>query len=480
MACATPRAVGRALPKKVSPLHASLYTACRDLLASPPAPNARALTPSPCTRLGRFLEIGYGGPGDAILAVGLFARACAIGDDDACAELGTASLRGFGAPFDPACGAAVLEASCARGGGTACGRLGAHELAGDVIPYDREGARVHLERGCEARSSLACSSLSKLVREADPKRADELEARAVELAERDCADGDGGACLDLVWLYRIDSGSGRFSEELHAKVKDAEKAEAFASKACRAHARFGCVGHRDVAKDEEASCEGGDFERCIDLAFERVNASGRGGDFAKADVDAVERACVGGSSRGCWALGPRAKLTVLDEACDAGVLEACRPQSHYELPIPRTTSLRKRGCDLGSAIDCRELGEAERDAGRFADALAHFERVCPSIRRDREYRDVDAKGCVEAARRYRDGKDAPRDADRAVELFTNACFAEGRLNPRGYGCVELAAMFDTGDGVPKDPDRALDLLAGACSADRTACPAFTARVGEKP
>ncbi len=478
IACATPRASGRSLPKGASPLHRALHARCQEALEASSHAGAQADGVSSCTKLASLLFRGHGGPDDAVAAVALDARACALGDLDACGALGGASLTGFGAVFDPACGEAVLTFACDRGGGRACALLGHAELLGDPLPYDPERARATFERGCDGGAYEACLALADRTRPKDPARALALEQRAVKVADEACRRGEGDACVDLVWLYDKEMSGGPFSDAFRASVADAEEAEKYGVLACRSTSRAGCVGRRDVAKNEEAACKEGDFERCIDLSFEHSNASGRGGELDDSDRRALAAACVGGSSRGCWALGDHASLAKLDEACSAGVLGACRPQSRLGEPITRTDSLRKKGCEQGSGIDCRELGEVAIHAGRVSEGVALLTRACPSIRWSREGREIDAIACAEAGHRYRTGDGVDRDPARAEELLLTGCFAEGRLNPRGEGCTELAQMFLTGDGVARDPERARDLLAGACEATRKGCDSFEAVRGE--
>ena len=483
IACATPRVPGRRLPKGASARVRGLYDACRAALEREPSeaspnPSGEKGDPSAptglraCTALGRILNRGFGAPENATLGANLEARACGLGELDACAELATATLSGHGAPFDPACGDAVLRWACDQGGALGCTRLGRLAQRGELVAFDPDGAKRLFARACDRGAYAGCLSLANSIQSGEAAKALELEGRAASLAEASCHGGDGQACTDLVWLHGPNRDGQPFSPAYAAAHRDPTKVAELSKMACRFHLG-GCSGNASVV---EEACKAGDFERCIDLAFEHANAGAMGGAFGPSDQKALERACLGGSSRGCWALGDRHSESLFDDACEGGELTACRsdPRSHVLFPSP--PDKQKKGCDQGSAIDCRELGERAIKRSQVPEAIALFERACPSFRSRADYRDVDARACAEAGRRYRKGEGVARDPERAVELLLTGCFAQGRLNERGEGCAELAEMFDTGDGVVRDRERATDLLAGLCYAQRKGCDELALRL----
>ncbi len=294
--CATPRVPGRRLPKGASPRVRDLYEACTRAIETRAKEPARKpfqeqddsieaswlTVDSPphglraCTALATILDRGFGAPENAILAANLDARACGLGDLEACAGLAAATLSGHGNAFDPECGGAVLVWACDEGGALACERLGVLALRGELVPFDPKGAEQLFARACEHGAHRGCLSLADIVESADAPRALELEDRAATLAAASCRGGDGGACADLAWLHNSHGDGKPFSKAYAASHRDPSKLAGLRRMVCFLDSRSGCSD--DVPVLEEA-CKGGNFERCIDLAFEHVHAGGMGDGF---------------------------------------------------------------------------------------------------------------------------------------------------------------------------------------------------------
>jgi TPR repeat protein len=493
LACAEPTRAGRPLPAQASPKIQKLSAACEG--------GERGA----CVILGAHLERGHGAPTDSLAAANLFWKACKGGDLDGCARLAALSFAGIGAPFHPVCGERVLEASCGKGGALACAELGRRRAQGVLVPFDREGGMALLTKACDLGSTAGCKALIEA-----GGASEAVYARYEKAAEAECDRGLGEACRVLVEAhhptpYRPESPPfGRAWREGKDRVSWA-RAHELAKKACLSplDLNFGCT-RLEPAKENEillAACDAGDFERCIDLGFKgsqgesaaAPSASARPAGSGPRQPTAADRfriACLGGVSRGCWAMASKSKAS--DEArkiaCSEGELEACHPTfvERSERFVDRAWSNEARAfaCEHGSAMDCRAIAEeliSSKRAGAEAEILKLLEKACPAFPTRRDVRDLDARACELLGRRYRLGEGgARRDPVRAARLFRAACFAEGRYNQRGLGCAELADMFDKGEGIPRDPDRATDLLAGLCFADRSACAAYKARakVGE--
>jgi TPR repeat protein len=83
----------------------------------------------------------------------------------------------------------------------------------------------------------------------------------------------------------------------------------------------------------------------------------------------------------------------------------------------------QRGCDLGDAKGCVELG------------VVYYEGVSGEI-----------------------GVTIAKDIDKAKEIFEQTCDQK-----RGLGCYKLGMMYDIGEGFDADPKKALELYRSGCS-----------------
>jgi TPR repeat protein len=491
LACAAPKRAGRPLPAQVSPKIQKLSAACEGGKLDA------------CVILGALLDRGHGAPEDSLAAANVFWKACKGGALDGCARLSRLSFAGIGAPLHPACGERVLEASCSKGGALACADLGRRRAQGALVAFDREGGMALLTKACDLGSTEGCEALIEA-----GGASEAVYARYAKAAEAECDRGLGDACRVLAEAhhptpYRPESPPfGRAWREGKDRVSW-DRAHEYAKKACLSplDMNLGCA-RVEPAKENEillAACDAGDFDRCIDLGFKAGQGEQSAGSSSGSPAgsgprqptagDRFRKACLGGVSRGCWAMASTSKANEARKvACSEGELEACHPtyieRSDRSADRAWPPEARAFACEHGSAMDCRAIAEellASKRAGAEAEALKLLEKACPEFPTRRDIRDLDARACELLGRRYRSGEGGVRrDPVRAARLLRAACFAEGRYNQRGLGCADLADMFDKGDGIPRDPDRATDLLAGLCYADRGACAAYRARakVGE--
>jgi len=453
-----------------------------------------------CVTVGSILYGGRGGPSNARLAAQLWSRACDGAKLAGCAPLAEASFEGLGTKLDPACGGRVLAWACDRGDADSCEHLGARTLAGDRVAQDDARAEMLLARGCELGSWVAC------LRSAGAPRTDEdaggpaelaLEERAAKLAAAACDRGQSLACQALADATVPGSrpyparrwrppGIGVAWRANNANLLASRQ---WAEKACLAFDGAWSLGCSGVDPTQERAllrkaCDAGNYERCIDWYFDVINSRGSGAHADSGEeLAALTRACLGGVTRGCWALPSRLPqyAHVIDQACDDGEVEACHPMRLMmgglgDAPAPWSSAQRARACSHGSAVDCEELAAAAEKAGDVAGAVGFLEKACPPFPSREDRRDIDAKACVRLAARQRTGDGVPRDAAAAAVRFRLGCFAEGRFNARGQGCRELAAMYDAGEGVAKDPVRATSLLAGLCNAQSDQCAAYGDRL----
>jgi len=123
----------------------------------------------------------------------------------------------------------------------------------------------------------------------------------------------------------------------------------------------------------------------------------------------------------------------------------------------RALPMLEKGCQLGSAAACSNLGGAllRGDGGEpdLARAQQFLERSC-ELGSD--------SGCTDAGVNYHRGDSVPRDERRALELFELGC-------ERGdeQGCLNAGIMLYKGAGVPQDQTGAVPFFEKACERDVT-------------
>jgi len=120
----------------------------------------------------------------------------------------------------------------------------------------------------------------------------------------------------------------------------------------------------------------------------------------------------------------------------------------------------QRGCDLGHALACSNLGDEYEYGNGVARDLAHaaalYERAC---------RAGQVLGCANLGHLVQHGEGLPRDLARARGLYRDACTG-GDV----YGCLHLALMAAEDAGAPREPRQSVDHWQRACDRrDARAC-----------
>lgn len=297
----------------------------------------------------------------AVLANGTLAlaRACRLGNLDACAEEAEAVARG-NTPFDDNREAAnaLRRSACEKGSVSACRALGS-ALASSQDPATREEGLGLLERTCRAGDGRACGRILSELRGKTPPRT----ALALEMAESGCRAKIPYLCEELAKLL-FDQGSGP-PESRAAALAAYDRACALSSASCSTS-----VAIRSRPKLVE-SCSAGAQADCIALG--RLYASEGSVLYSQAEaVTLLGGACESGQTEACddaaFALRPETPeqqaqaMHWLDLGCAGGEAEDCHRISDLLLDgegvaedRPRAYSALARACDLGRAYSCDRL-----------------------------------------------------------------------------------------------------------------------------
>lgn len=281
----------------------------------------RAGLGSACLAAGREAERASGAR-DVATPLAYFQRGCQAGSREACTFLGFAYLARGGAGAHAA--AQAFSAACTRHDVSGCRALAALFETGHGVERDvRKAAEVYAQ-ACDRNDAFSCFRLGDAYRHG---RGVPLDARrAAALAVKACDGGEPRGCT----LY---------AAEL-AAAKDVRQALTFYQRACEANEAVACA-------ELGARYEAGD---------------GVARDLRRATNSYFTRACAGG-------LGP---------ACTrAGALFERAPGL---IDLPRAAGLYERGCALGHAEACFNLGVMYAEGrGRdkdLAKALSLYQHAC--------------------------------------------------------------------------------------------------------
>jgi TPR repeat protein len=207
---------------------------------------------------------------------------------------------------------------------------------------------------------------------------------------------------------------------------------------------------RDVARGMAAltnACDGGVALACI-VAVRWLNQPLNARDLPDASElrtrFGVEHACLTGEPGSCFQVG----------------LLLYFGREGYPRDRARAALAYERGCDLGAARACNNLGDAlaygegvERDVIRSA---ALFDKAC---------RLGEAMGCANSGFMFERGEGVTRDRARARDLYREAC-----VSGDVYGCLHAEMLAAQDAGAPRDPQRALSYWRRACErANAQAC-----------
>jgi TPR repeat protein len=248
----------------------------------------------------------------------------------------------------------------------------------------------------------------------------------------------------------------------------------------------------DAEDDREVSCVArmltdacglGDVRACGYAG--RMWLEGRG-VTADADrgLEMVVEACDGGVALECMAglrwLSESGHASAVKDAaairerlddqhsCLTGSSDACMQlgvsfywgNAPFPKDLPRAAIAYQRGCDLGHALSCSNLGDAYEYGNGVPRDLAHA-----AVLYDRACRAGQVLGCANLGHLAENGEGVPRDTARAKALYRDACTG-GEV----YACLHLALMAAENAGAPRDPARSVEHWQRACDRrDARAC-----------
>ena len=205
--------------------------------------------PLACTRRGLQLW-GQGISSSLPFVVALFARACDLGDAEACHYGGRMVLDGKGVPRDVAAGEAMLAKACDADRAQACLILAAHFTSSDAAPKQQ---RYQWTAICLRGNGDACAVLGIDFHKGEAGIGHD-DARSAHYFDLGCRQGQASACS---WLGRAYASGNGVSKDL------ARAAELF-DVACRRADNAGCAA---LGASVEYGDAGGapDMTRAADL-----------------------------------------------------------------------------------------------------------------------------------------------------------------------------------------------------------------------
>lgn len=140
------------------------------------------------------------------------------------------------------------------------------------------------------------------------------------------------------------------------------------------------------------------------------------------------------------------------EACNAVGASYARAPEASEEDLGTAARLFQRGCELGSAAACNNLGLAHESGSGvpqdYEQAMLAFERACSG---------GFAEGCSNQGTLHEHGRGVPINLGDALRAYNQACRRGSAL-----GCSNLGVLYAEGKGVPVDEAQATRLFAEAC------------------
>lgn len=278
------------------------------------------------------------------------AARCRAGDASAC--------RTFAGTLDDgeaACRTKLRRLACDRQELAACTDLAASGATDD--------AAALAERACEGRYARGCWVWGLVT---------EDEAKAVEHYDRACELGDAEGCVAAAARYNGGEGVDR--------------------------------NPQTGAERLERACELGHLDACVDLGLARMFGRGVPRDVARAR-QLFEQVCgldgEGDGGRSCAtlaALSPQLATSaqgappvepLLERSCEKGYLDGCQTVAHTHYSAGRfDEAVAAANKAIGARPDTWQLRYARGlslfNLGRFAEAIADFERLCP-MKKDLPY-----------------------------------------------------------------------------------------------
>ncbi|MFT4623237.1 MAG: TPR repeat protein [Myxococcota bacterium] len=420
-------------------------------------------------------------------------RACAYDSASGCRVqsevlLGKAA-RGLDQPGDVITAERALAKACRIGDGQACFALG---------QADPHHGLPHVERACRLGHEPACNGLLAVFLLSDPPRVKDV----LDWAEPRCAEGDPTQCLYAAtgwwrlgpvhfetavgfWNAACDLGDdlgcalrGRTAEfGIHRPHDPAAALEVYRTACTDLEGGYTCteLGHTHMRESVEdrsdavrwyrEGCERGDAAGCMAL-IELRRAQGHAETSL---VHLLEGACFhdNGYAEQCVALDAALLASgetnaysrgnaALVRACNMGMLSTCpkhKRVARWPWPVPSGPALdaERNRCHLRDDRNCLlEFTKAllgDTPEGWLLEQYAHL--VMPACL-------IDPSLCrYEAARETLSA--------RSVDLYERACF-EGNDTE---SCMRAALFYDQGLGEPKSKRHVLDLASRACTVAET-------------
>lgn len=150
--------------------------------------------------------------------------------------------------------------------------------------------------------------------------------------------------------------------------------------------------------------------------------------------------------------GPAPESCTTGESCNAAGVARAQTAGASEEELSSAARLFRRGCDLGYAQACNNLGLAYESAAGvqqdYGAAMTSFERACSG---------GFAEGCSNQGALFEHGLGVPVNLGDAQRAYNQACRRGSAL-----GCSNLGVLYAQGRGVPVDLAMASQLFAEAC------------------
>jgi TPR repeat protein len=185
-----------------------------------------------------------------------------------------------------------------------------------------------------------------------------------------------------------------------------------------------------------------------------ANASGRWWLMIGAGLGALGCLAVGAAALRAFS-GPSAESLCTDGlGCNAAGASYAEATDASDADLAMAARLFKRGCDLGHAPACNNLGLAHA-GGRgvpqdHVRAMGAFERACSG---------GFAEGCSNQGTLFEHGLGVPVNVGDAQRAYNQACRRGSAL-----GCSNLGVLYSEGRGVEVNEGTAARLFAEACRA----------------
>jgi TPR repeat protein len=171
-------------------------------------------------------------------------------------------------------------------------------------------------------------------------------------------------------------------------------------------------------------------------------------------VGFVVLGCLALGAAGLRALSGPSLLCSDGAGCNAAGVSYAERADANAADLATAARLFQRGCELGHAPACNNLGLAHEGARGvsqdYARAMSAFERACSG---------GFAEGCSNQGTLYEHGLGVPVNLGDAQRSYSQAC-----RRGSGLGCSNLGVLYSEGRGVQADEDTAARLFSEACRA----------------